>query len=641
MGDNDTIKSSDQIKKNVGKIILQLNNDILELQNERIADTAAIGLKQNIESCQQVLVKSLLSLKEKPGFITNYQLGKLASLIETNIETIQTVLRDGGVKEVNKKDIEKSKEEASRTIREGVTAEVILENEIPLLIAKMVKSYDDKKTAFQEIALNKARETEEEDIDTAIEAELDGIDKYKSDRVKKMRKEIKEKMTYHKNDLLAKWSAQKEVLDYQASKEFRTDFEMTHRALRNMVNDWDRRKISDLLSDHLMDIIDKHFDEYMVEFRRMDEEKRMEAAYIRKRNVEIEEYRKEKRRNIPTWPKSMSYTKFKPDLLSWDKEHHLTSGSVKFGLLAEMLKCQDRITTYEQIQTRLGKERNDINIITKVVELLDGINEETVYNKLASAWEQILSIKRKKEESLNDFFSRFETLLYSLNLADDKYQDLEPMKEGRDLKYYKERENMMQNKVEMNDKLKAVHLLRALDIEESIRRDIISKVDFSKQPKDVFETVKTAIRDICGDGQTIKPEHQVMMMKPWQGDSQGGLKNSNHNEFRGRSYNRRSGRSSSGGEFRGERRRSQGRDRSRDGSKDRSWSRGRRNNKVDFKPRRDPTPGPGRSVLCVTLPMTEFIKQIRFSRPKIIQVRSLLLTVVALDHLWEGQSIKC
>ena len=135
MGDNDPIKSSDQIKKNVGKIILKVNNDILELQSERIADTAATDLKQNIESCQQVLVKSLHSLKEKPGFITNYQLGKLASLIETNIETIQAVLKDGGVKEVNKEDIEKSKEEASKTIRDGDTANVILDNEIPLLIA--------------------------------------------------------------------------------------------------------------------------------------------------------------------------------------------------------------------------------------------------------------------------------------------------------------------------------------------------------------------------------------------------------------------------------------------------------------------------------------------------------------------------
>ena len=197
MGDNDSVISSDQIKKNVGKIILQLNNDILELQNERITDTAAVGLKQNIVSCQQVLVKSLLSLKEKPGFIENNQLGKLASLIETNIETIQAVLKEGDIIEVRKEDIEKSKEEASRTIREGDTAEVILDNEIPLLIAKMVESYDDKKTAVQDNTVNKARETEEEDIDTAIEAELDGFNKYKSDRVKKMRKEIKEKMSYH------------------------------------------------------------------------------------------------------------------------------------------------------------------------------------------------------------------------------------------------------------------------------------------------------------------------------------------------------------------------------------------------------------------------------------------------------------
>ena len=110
----------------------------------------------------------------------------------------------------------------------------------------------------------------------------------------------------------------------------------------------------------------------------MDEEKRMEAASIRKRNLEIEEYRKEKRRSIPTWPKTMTYTKFKPDLLSWDQEHHLTSGSVKFGLLAEMLKSQERVMTYEQIKTRLGNSRNDQDIIKQVVSLLDTINEETI-----------------------------------------------------------------------------------------------------------------------------------------------------------------------------------------------------------------------------------------------------------------------
>ena len=152
-----------------------------------------------------------------------------------------------------------------------------------------------------------------------------------------------------------------------------------------MVNEWDRRKISDILSDYLTDTLDHLYDDYMVEFRRMDEEKCMEAAFARKRNQEIEEYRKEKRRSIPTWPQSLAYNKFKPDLVSWDKEHRLSTGSVKFGLLAEMLKSQNRVTTYEQIQTRLGKNRNDSDIITQVVALLDTINEETTYNKLATS----------------------------------------------------------------------------------------------------------------------------------------------------------------------------------------------------------------------------------------------------------------
>ena len=134
---------------------------------------------------------------------------------------------------------------------------------------------------------------------------------------------------------------------------------MSHKYLRNMVNEWDRRRISDKLYDFLMDTIDRKFDDYMKEFKRMDDTKRTEAAILRKRNAELEEYKKEKRREIPSWPKVLPYSKFKPDLLSLDKENHLSSGSVKFGLLAEMLKKQDRIITYEQIQTRLGKNRND------------------------------------------------------------------------------------------------------------------------------------------------------------------------------------------------------------------------------------------------------------------------------------------
>ena len=246
-----------------------------------------------------------------------------------------------------------------------------------------------------------------------------------------MKKEIVDKMDFHKEDLMTKWKEQKDFLDYQALKQIRYEFESTHKKMRFMVNEWDKRKLSDKLSGHLMDKIDFMWDQYMNEFRRMDEEKRKEAAVQRKKNQEMEEYKREKRRAIPSWPKSLSYTKFKPDLLSWDQEHHLSSGGVKFGLLAEMLKSHERITTFEQIQTRLGRNRNDSNIILQVVALLDSINEETVFNKLSAAWDAINGMKRNKNENLNDFFSRFETLQYSLNLSDVSYKEQEKVQERR------------------------------------------------------------------------------------------------------------------------------------------------------------------------------------------------------------------
>ena len=72
-----------------------------------------------------------------------------------------------------------------------------------------------------------------------IEKELASLDKHQAQRVTKMKKEIEVKMTFHKKDLIEKWKAQKEVLDYQALKEFRSDMESTHRSLRHMVNEWD------------------------------------------------------------------------------------------------------------------------------------------------------------------------------------------------------------------------------------------------------------------------------------------------------------------------------------------------------------------------------------------------------------------
>ena len=613
--------TSNQLKKSIGKIIIDLNSEILELQAEykkvkpgTSLSTKGVKIEKAVKDKKAALEEAVKGLEARQDFVIKEKMEKTTAMIKDNIATANKVL-DGVRKgeEVSESEIADAKKEALEAVEEVDNMEKQAEEEMLVLTANL-----------SSLATAQDLTTEEVTEDEEIARELRNIDPYHATRFKKMKSEIESKMDFHKEDLKKKWQDQKDILDYQALKEIRNEFESTHKKMRFMVNEWDKRKLSDRLADHLMDQIDIKFDEYINEFRRMDEEKRTDAAVLRKRNLEMEDYKREKRRAIPSWPKSLPYSKFKPDLLSWDKEHYLSSGSVKFGLLAEMMKNQDRITTYEQIQTRLGKNRNDSNIINQVVALLDSINEETVYNKLCTAWGSITGLKKTKEETLNDFFSKFETLQYSLNLADDTYEELEPVKEGKDLKYYEERDKMASRKVELNDKLKAVHLIKALGVDGAHKRDILSKVDFNKEPKQVYEDTKTAIRDICGDEKKeianqednkVKKESDVFVVKPWQ--------DRHHDRSRERS---RFSRSRSGDKRRGSRsrdRRDRNYSRERFSSKDRSSSRGRSKDKppVAFQERRgrtfrrDSTPGTGMaSITLCSHPYDRIYKTDEFFR---------------------------
>ena len=226
----------------------------------------------------------------------------------------------------------------------------------------------------------------------------------------------------------------------------------------------------------MTDVLDKLWDEYDDKYQAMADVKRLEDVNRRKMEKDIQKYKNEKRRPIPSWPSSIPYSKFKPDLLSWDRENYLSTGAFKFGQMVEMLKKEGRINTFEQIQTRLGRVRDDSKIISKIVDLLDAVNEETCYNKLSKTWDLIINLRKSSTETLNEFFSRYETLQFSLNNADDSYSEPPPdaSAETKDL--------MANRKVEMNDKLKAVILLKALGIDENQKRDVLAKVDFNKEP---------------------------------------------------------------------------------------------------------------------------------------------------------------
>lgn len=206
---------------------------------------------------------------------------------------------------------------------------------------------------------------------------------------------------------------------------------------------------------------------------------------------------------------------------------------------------------------------------------------------------------------MNDFFSRFETLHYSLNSADDTF--IEPAEDAS----LQEKELMATRRIELNDKLKAVLLNKSIEVDESHQRDILAKVDFNKEPKPVYEATKIAIRDICGSLQSRgfgESSDKVLLTKPWQSDQrrrsrswsqrrgsssyQSGGKDRSQERYRDRSSDRRRDRSF-------ERRdRSQSRERGRARSPDRSkrgnWNQGGDTRSVSFRERRDSTPVPGR-----------------------------------------------
>ena len=310
------IKTSSQLKKTIGKLILNINSDILELQKEYKKNVEPDSVKKKESELEEAVIDRKRVLQDivddlggKPEYVKKEDLVKTVQMMKTSIDTASKVLEYNTKKEeVIASEIELVSNEASQAVEQIMQSEKKDEEDIKLFLGT------DENVEKESDEIN--------DANDKVETEMRRINPYYADRVHKMVKEIEEKMKYHKIDLLAKWRNQKDLIDYQALKEFRNEFEATHKKMRYMVNEWERRKISDVLADYMIDIVDRCFDEYIVEFRAMDEEKRLETALFRKRNLEIDEYRKEKRRAIPLWPSTLSYTKFKPDLLSWDKEHH-------------------------------------------------------------------------------------------------------------------------------------------------------------------------------------------------------------------------------------------------------------------------------------------------------------------------------
>merc|ERR1711954_542142 len=98
---------------------------------------------------------------------------------------------------------------------------------------------------------------------------------------------------------------------------------------------------------------------------------------------------------------------------------------------------------------------------------------------------------------------------------------------------------MYLRQVELNNKLKAIQLIEASNTDDSHKRDNLSKVNFKKEPKEVYEDTKSAIKDILGDSEsqnnpTAEAHSSVLFTKPWKSRNR-----SRSREYRQESQDRR------------------------------------------------------------------------------------------------------
>ena len=86
--------SGNKLKKSIGRIILKINSEILDLQKEysKIKDGGCLGrkgesLEKTIKDRKEALEKALSELESRPEYVIDEGLEKTVQMLKDNIET--------------------------------------------------------------------------------------------------------------------------------------------------------------------------------------------------------------------------------------------------------------------------------------------------------------------------------------------------------------------------------------------------------------------------------------------------------------------------------------------------------------------------------------------------------------------------
>ena len=142
-------KSIIDIRKNVGKVVIEINEDMIMLQRayklvkpqgKKLEGKDAVIENKVIESSEN-LKSTLQNIKDRADFACSEELRKVVKLISTTLETAQILLGSKGYENVSENDLKNAKEDARLVLDEGIKEVEKSEEQLDYLLLYSTNNY--------------------------------------------------------------------------------------------------------------------------------------------------------------------------------------------------------------------------------------------------------------------------------------------------------------------------------------------------------------------------------------------------------------------------------------------------------------------------------------------------------------------
>jgi hypothetical protein len=190
----------------------------------------------------------LKSLDEKPDLVEKDNFKKHIDMMKMTVKTAGSLLtKKDEASDVTEEAVGDIPKEAKSCMEEIEMIEDMIEQEVAGL-SKVLSSLTGPIVNME----NYSKYPEVE-----VEKAINNLEKYVRERFVKIKKEISVKMREQITKLEDTWWDERDIIDYQGLKDIRFEFDQVDKKLRFLVNEWDKRKHGEMLTDYLVDTADK------------------------------------------------------------------------------------------------------------------------------------------------------------------------------------------------------------------------------------------------------------------------------------------------------------------------------------------------------------------------------------------------